>query len=105
MLIKLVGYVHKEGKFEDEKGREVAFDNVTLDLLTDTPMDNECVRLQGGLHVSSLKIKTPQIWTLFNPAIRSLMDLNSWLDKEITLEYSLLNSKPTLCGITLKGSK
>ncbi len=101
MLIKLVGYAHKEGNFKDESGREVAFNSVTLDLLTDTPMDSDCVKSQNGMHCSTIKIKTSQLPTLFMPAVKFPADLNSWLNQVIRLEYSLLGAKPVLCGISL----
>lgn len=103
MLIKLVGYAHKEGKFKNDDGEMVEFNNITLDLLTDTPLDSDFVKTQGGLHCSSLKIKHEQFRNLFPPEVKTLADLNGWINQEIKLEYSLLGAKPVLCGIVRAG--
>ncbi|MGN0150212.1 MAG: hypothetical protein ACI4C7_08205 [Clostridia bacterium] len=100
-IIKFMGYAHKEGSFTDDKGNQVDFNSITLDLLTDTPMDNDCVKAQYGMHCASIKIKHPQLRTLFPPEIKTLADLNSWVGKEIRMDYSLLGAKPVLCGIEL----
>lgn len=105
MLIKLVGYAHKEGRFKNDEGETIEFNNIVLDLLTDTPMDGEHIKAQAGLHCSSLKIKHEQLRTLFPPEVKTLNDLDSWINHEITLDFSLLGSKPTLCGINKKAGK
>lgn len=102
MQMKLVGYAHKEGKFKNDAGEQIEFDNLVLDVITDTPVEGDNVKAQHGFHCSTLKIKFAQFRTLFPPEVKSLSDLDTWCGKEIQLDYSLLGSKPQLCGINLK---
>lgn len=105
MRTKLVGYVHKAGEFTDpETNQTIQFDNIILNILTDVYDDNSCVESQGGMFCSTLKIKSAQFNSLFpvDGEIVTPSDLTKWLDKDIKLEYSLLGSKPVLCGIFLK---
>ena len=101
MHTAFVGYAHKRGTFTDEKGRAIDFDNLVLDVISDTPIDGDYVQEQNGMHCSSVKIKFAQFRNIFPPEIKQVSDLNAWLNKNIMLEYSLLGAKPVLCGIRL----
>lgn len=103
MLIKLVGYAHKEGNFKNDDGEKVEFNNIVLHLLTDTPDDSKFIRNFCGMYCSTLTIKYEKLRVLFPPEVKTVTDLDSWVNKEIKLEYSLLGSKPILCGIVLAG--
>lgn len=105
MLIKLVGYAHKRGEFTNDKEETIAYDNILLDVISDVPLDGATVIAQGGFHCSSIKIKYNQFFNLFGGTVKSVSDLNTWLNRAITLDYALLGAKPVLVGVRLCETK
>ncbi len=102
MKMQLIGFFHKAGQFVDPETKEnVEFDSISLEIIADTPPDNEYVQACGGMHCNILKIKTYEFNRLFPPEILKPDDLVSWFGKEIRIEYSLVNSKPVISGIRL----
>lgn len=86
-MLKCVGYENKVGTFEDDKGRNIAYDNVVLHY---TSNNNPNVI---GTECNQLKIKREQFGKVCKVSAAELVG------KDIHVEYQPIGGKLTVTNI------
>lgn len=88
---KVIGVKHSKGSFETN-GKTIDYDNIVCYLITDT--DDSVI----GLTASEIKIKVENFEKITGLKLELMSEL---VDKEISLGYGLVKSKPVLERITV----
>lgn len=77
-MIKIVGFQHKQGDFDNEKGRNIAYDNIILYIICDSVKD------VIGCSVSELKIAFDKCESITGFKYELLPEI---INKKVSLNY------------------
>lgn len=100
--IVLQGFCHKAGTFTDrETGECIDYDNVVLEVTSDTPLQSQGVHEQGGCHINEIKIKTSLMQSIFVPAFNNINSLANWVGKEIACTYVPQGNRNVIAEVKL----
>ncbi len=100
--ILLHGYSHRAGSFTNsDTGEVIEYDNIVLDVTSNTPLQYDFIKEQCGFHVLEIKLKTNLISSVFSPPLKSIKDLDSWCGKEILCTYVPQGRRQVLSEIRL----
>lgn len=91
-MIKIVGFQHKEGKFDDQNGKEVKYNNIVF------YYNSDVVRDVVGMVVGEIKIAFENCKAITGFDFSSLPEL---LDKNVDLSYIPMGKYQQLSSIRI----
>lgn len=94
MKLRLVGFVHNQGRGVNEDTGEVFdFDSVALDCLTAMSPKGKNIVAHGGEHYKKVKFKACDLSAVFGGAIKSVPDLSAYLGEMIYVDGTQYSTK------------